>query len=366
MKKRIVLNKYKKNNYHHAINSARAKKIFKIYKRNKNRSEQGLPKDEKTDKRKLEGKYKSHTKVVAPSNFSLIENPAEIADFINNLKGLFTSRRKVFVILKHVEKINYDAIIVLLSVMVRFKSHNIGFNGDFPLNLNAKRTLIESGFFENLYKNFKNEDRYKLGFQKVIHTHAWKNVDSKLSAQVIENASKKIWNEPRRCQGVQRTMLELMLNTNNHASLVKGGDKHWWLSTNYIAEHNKVAFSFVDYGVGVFNSLNNKTKKSKFHGWTSKMTDKFKYGSNADLLKLIMEGELHRTVTGKHWRGKGLPGIFEAFKRNQISNLYIITNDVFADVSSNNFKTIKTNFPGTFIYWEINQRSLNTNGSIGN
>jgi hypothetical protein len=71
-------------------------------------------------------------------------------------------------------------------------------------------------------------------------------------------------------------------------------------------------------------------------------------------IKLLMSGELHRTVTGEHFRGKGLPGIKEVFERQQISNLFVISNNVFANVTKDEYNKISSNFSGTFVFWEIN------------
>lgn len=51
-----------------------------------------------------------------------------------------------------------------------------------------------------------------------IYTHAQLAVAPDIADLLIKQASKTIWGEPRRCPGVQRTFIELMHNTNNHAS----------------------------------------------------------------------------------------------------------------------------------------------------
>jgi len=79
------------------------------------------------------------------------------------------------------------------------------------------------------------------------------------------------------------------------------------------------------------------------------------FNNNADLLKLILDGTLHRSVTGKDYRGKGLPGIAGALRRNQISNLHIITNDVYCQPDKDFYKKLETSFSGTFVYLELGQ-----------
>ena len=68
-----------------------------------------------------------------------------------------------------------------------------------------------------------------------------------------------------------------------------------------------------------------------------------------------MEGDFHRIVTEKYYRGKGLPGIADVQKRKQISNLRIVTNDVCGSFDNAEYRKMKTYFNGTFVYWELNK-----------
>lgn len=363
MKKHWTSTEYKNKNSQHAKRELKRRLKSKEKLKRKRRALQGLNKVERYNYHQINEKHKDFVKISAPKNFSFINNTDEVSIFIDKLNRQYEQKNKVFILLESVENVSYGAIVVLLSIMVKFKASNIDFDGNFPTNLSARRIIEQSGFFENLFKRFKDEERYAIHPKSnTIHTHAWKDVDSELGAEIVENASKTIWGEARRCQGVQRALLELMQNTNNHAKIGKEGEKHWWLSVNHIKDEKKVTFSFVDFGVGVFKSLDNKTEKSKFFGWKEKLANAFNYSGNVELLKLILEGKLHKTVTDKHFRGKGLPGIKEVFSRNQISNLHIITNDVYSNVSKGEYKRISKSFSGTFVYWELTQENTNCHG----
>lgn len=276
MKRLFSTSTYSKHNSRKARRSQRRRLIFHAKKKRKRKLELGVPKRLREYKRKFEDRFQGYKRVYAPGNLSFIENPVEVTEFISELKGHFDKQKKVFVVLKNVKAISYDAIVVLLSIMVRFKANNIDFNGDFPDDVAAKRVLNESKFLPYLYQKFRKEDRYQLGQESSIHTHAWKDVDSELGHELIKNASKTIWGEERRCQGVQRTLIELMLNTNNHADDSKKGEKHWWLSVHHDKKNKKVSFAFIDFGVGVFTSLNNKRQGSKFFGVIDKLKERIK------------------------------------------------------------------------------------------
>lgn len=302
---------------------------------------------------KRKRKYSAYTFIKAPEVFSFIKEPEKFSKFINKVKKCYQRKKKVFIDLDYTTFIGYDALVVLLSILIRFKASKIGFDGSIPILSDPKRILIESGFLDNLYRQIGDSDRYKFLKGGTISTHAYKKVDSELTSEIITNASEHIWGEVRRCPGVQKALVELMHNTNNHAEHTTKGNKHWFLSVQHIKREKKVCFSFVDFGVGIFDNLDNKGKDSKWYNWDAHLLKIFKWSNNSELLKLILQGDLHTTVTKKPYRGKGLPGIHDVLKRNQFNNLHIITNDVFADVGNKNFSKMKNKFSGTFVYWEL-------------
>ncbi len=337
-----------------ARRSLAARLRFKRYLRQKHREEGRMPQQELAVRHHLQHQAVPPTKVKAPDVLSFVRNPEEVCKFIAELRACFDKRKPVWVILKHVRELDYDGITVLLSVMVRFKSKRIEFNGDYPTDGAARKTLEDSKFFNHLLKgSFRDEDDFDLTGKSSILTHAMRKVDSQLGQKLIESATQTVWGEKRRCPGIQRTFIELMQNTNNHASLDKEGDKHWWLSVKHIKEQNRVAFSFVDYGVGVFYNLQNKRQDNKFFRVLERLSEKFRYGNNAEILKLIFLGELHKTASGKPFRGKGLPGVYEALKGNKLSNFAMITNNVFYHSHGDDYRILQTEFQGTFIYWEL-------------
>jgi|TARA_R100000501_G_C2629154_1_gene123688 hypothetical protein len=333
---------------------------FKRKQRKRRKSLLGISKLDQAKNDYYHGTHKDYKKVRAPKTLSLVTNTEETIKFISKVKEVYEKKKRLFVILRNVDVIEYDAIILLLSILIKFKSKKIDFNGDFPNNPVARRILINSNFFKYISDNFPDQDRYDLIKEGRITTHAQKKVDSELTDSVIKDSSEWVWKEERRCTGVQRALIELMHNTNNHAAFEGAAEKHWWLSVQRRKKDNTACFSFIDFGVGIFESLyNSKGKDSKWYNWKKGMSKFFNFDDDhTELLKLILNGSMHRTVTGKSYRGKGLPGIYGAFKRNDISRLHIISNDVFADVENNIFLSLKNEFSGTFVYWEV---SINNN-----
>ncbi len=312
-------------------------------------------------KRRLEAHdpLAGYRRVAAPRVFSFINEPEHVSKFVAELSTHFEKSNRVFVVLRNVEIIDYSAIVVLLSIMVQFKTRNIRFNGDYPANQVANKVLQDSGFFKILSATIKERDTYEIntGRGDGIFTHSMKRVDSRLTAQLIEAASLTICGEPRVRKGVQRSLIELMMNTHNHADRNVPAAKNWWMSVHHDLSAKRVSFAFVDYGIGVFSSLQNKSPKSKFFDWQRKIVGKLTFSNNAEFLRKILQGDLHATVTKMPFRGKGLPGIMQAMKRNSFSRLHVITNDVFANVEDDNFRTLNAPFEGTFVYWEVGEKN---------
>lgn len=278
---------------------------------------------------------------------SIVEEPDETLAFFNEIERCHRNGIGVFVDLEGVSRLQYDALVVLLSMARRFDLSKLAFLGNYPKDADADTKLKRSGFFDGL----KHQSPKSSSF----YSHHDRGVESKLTAGVIREAATKIWGAPRRCPRVQSVLIELMQNTNNHAEPRNPGEQLWWLSVDANENDHRALFAFVDFGVGVFKSLDGKSSQSPFFRWRQKLAGVFGQSENPALMKRILEGDLHRAVVIDYFRGKGLPGIFDALNRGAISQLRVVTNDVFANVATNDYKQLKNPFTGTLVYWELDR-----------
>lgn len=334
-------------------------------KKNRNRALLGVNKEIRRERAYNTDYYRRNgaiKKLEAPHNFSLLGNTEEVISFINKVDACYEKKKNLFIDMDNVERIAYGAIIVLLSKLVQFKAKKLAVNGSFPRNKEAKQVLKESGFIDYLYRDdVRVQNEYVI--DKKICTHANKIAEPALTAKIISIVSKELWGEERRCLGVQRVFLELMQNTNNHASDIQG-EKHWWTSFAHVKTNNedKICFSFIDYGVGIFTSLENK-REGKFLGILDKIKSLFGNVDHAKMMDMLLHGEIHKIARNNKnqepYRGKGLPGIFGAMEKNDISNLQIISNDAYANVSKNKYVKLNNKLEGTYVYWELNLSNNN-------
>ena len=122
----------------------------------------------------------------------------------------------------------------------------------------------------------------------------------------------------------------------------------------------KAYFSFIDYGVGIINSLRND-EHGKFYNIIPKIRELFNPQNNAEMLSLLLKGEIHKTSTGKYYRGKGLPCLFKACEDNKIANVVVIANDAKVEYTAGTNVKLNNSFAGTFIHWELNFNNVNIN-----
>lgn len=342
-----------------AVNSDLRKKRIRKWLSESGRKTQLIQKSLDYEKRH----FYDFVHIAAPKQFSFVENEKETLRFINTIRLNYQKHKKVFINLRHVKYVTTDALLLLLSYLYRFRTKKLHFNGNFPNDSKVRKQVEDSGFFKNLYGNLTRSQSYDIVGNNTFHTHANTVGDPVLSDKIIKRISRDIWGEEKRCLGVQRVILELMQNTNNHAGDLKG-DKHWWMSSSYDKEKNEASISFIDFGKGIFRSLDNKKPGEKFYGWRERFVNLFPWADTDDKrLREILQGGLYdnapKTSTKLYYRGKGLPGIYKAHSNNALYSLFIISNYVYADIDNNQYHLMDDEFMGTFVSWKINFNSVN-------
>lgn len=298
--------------------------------------------------------------ITAPQNFSLSENEEKTLVFLRKIKTCYENGTKVLIRLDKVKKITNDAILLLMSTMVQFQTANIRFDGTRPDKKAIEKKIDRSGFYNYVSgKTIVESDQYSFNrMESHLYTHGQKRVDSNLANEIVKYSSTFVWGEPRRCQGVQKTLLELMHNTFDHADRQKG-EKHWWLSVEQNKKRQEVTFAFIDFGVGIFRSLKNKKPNEPLYGALDSLKSRFpNYKTEPELLQLILEGKIKRTQSKKYNRGKGLSKIHTLYRENKISSLVMVSNKASAHPDNNDFHELADEFMGTFISFKINQNTV--------
>lgn len=279
-----------------------------------------------------------------PTVFSLRENTVETINYINDLKKLKNNNSRIYLNMKNVQVISNGTIALLLSVVNDFTSRGKKIIGSKPKKAEPKRILELSGFFDYMDGNIQYPSEIN---SNTIIEQSNKSVEPQSTAKIVRSAMKTVTGIEQRNKKLQGLFIELMANSINHG-FPNSEKKKWIVSTSHYKKEKCVSFSFIDNGVGILKTLNQKIDR--------KLITIFK--GKQDLLQSAFKGDIG-SRTGLSFRGKGLPFIKDKHDTNRISNLFILTNNVILDFKNNKFYEIPVPYSGTFYYFE-----LNTNNKI--
>lgn len=291
-------------------------------------------------KRKFKIKIEEHDEklnmLTPPTIFSISENFEETYNFLENLKeNALKDEERVFLNLKKIDKITTDTLICLKHIGHYVKDEEkkkVQLCCVLPKNKKLKKIILNSGFYKSNTTNNKDNSGIYEGI----------NVDNDLSAYVTEVLLAKTNGCKSDFAYLYNCLSEMMENTAKHAYEEKNKENKtektfWYLSFENFK--NKYCFVFFDTGKGIPATINKKM--------FSDVLNPFK--SQSDLLLSALKGE-ERTRTTQVHRGKGLPAILEMAEK-RVSNMKIISSKACYNLNGNN--DLKTEFKGTFYYWEI-------------
>lgn len=342
---RATKDKYKRHQYQRQLRQLKSLKRRKAWLKAKRKYFQG----KSASQREFYETKRQATPVDAPSVFSIKQNPNKVFQFIALLKSFRLKKqvKAVFISLKDCTYISNGAVALMISVIKELKSFNIKVSGSYPDDKPTRAILEKSGFFDFVIGNVSEENRVT---PNTILQQGTDVVDSEIITPLVLKSMKFLYGKPYRNQRIQSLLIELMANTVNHAFAVNKTSK-WYLSISPDEENKKVMFTFIDNGQGISNTLNLK--------FFDKIASLF-LGSNGQILQAAFDGKFG-SRTKERKRGRGLPSIKKCFTENFISNLVVITNNVFLDFKSNETQLLDYNFDGTCYYWELDLNCVQWN-----
>jgi len=326
------------------------KKLYKSQKhrrRNNRRSRRAVKrKNERRCKRRVairSGAVKREIRLVAPVNFSLIDNAVEALFFFEEFTKYGRRKHPVFLDMSEIREITPDAILYLLSLFdLLEEEHDFSqVKGNLPSHKPCRAVLLESGFLEQL----KGRQLPRLRGRNILSIETGSQVRGDVAAKVISFAQSRLG---RRATGqtssVYKTIIECMANTTNHAYKDEAQGT-WRLVASYDKEQNRVRFAFLDNGRGIPHTI-----RKNFH---ERLQTLFQYPpDDGKLIRSAIRGDF-RTRTRKIWRGRGLPAIYSYCKKGEIADLVIVSNNAFVKSATDTDVLLKRKFHGTLLCWDF-------------
>lgn len=323
----------------------------------------------KTDS--LEEKYQEGNlvEIDAPEVFSIINNSTETLNFFKKIVDTARGFEPVLVQMEKVTHIGIDALIYYIVTLHKCEAicGVARVKGTFPKNEKVKKFLSESGFL-----NFHTTDPENIiRSGDIIEISGGNNADNEVSRKMCQFTQDKLGLTRLPTRGIYNILLELMLNTSEHAYTTNNNHFDRWLAfARYDKKRDKITFTFCDTGYGIPTTVK-KNRIEQFWKWV----DNFGFsslGSDHQLVSSALKGAF-RTKTELGYRGKGLPTIYKFAKSGYIQDLVILSNRArlnFSkdgvsgksgeDSSEYSFSSndMEENFEGTLFSWSVDKNSL--------
>lgn len=281
--------------------------------------------------------------LVAPNQFSFVENHEEVLEYMAKAKELLGRGIQVNFDLSQIDSLTPDAIALLIAnVRNRGFYRGVGIRGRDPHRQELRQMFEESGFYDHVVSKVPRKRDPK---NLLLHRVTNYRTEPSIAKKVCQTAAKHTFGIEQQYPPLYDILVECMTNTNNHANPQQKGVHDWWLF-HYCPNNSKVSFfAFIDLGVGIFKSFPARSYVNRFASFLAGKR-------NVDLVDDLLQGKI-TSRTGLGIRGKGFPTIYEHTKEPLVRNFVLITNDVYANISSGAYKQMKNEFEGTFLYWEI-------------
>jgi hypothetical protein len=287
------------------------------------------------------------TNKITPPHFTLkYEHCIPVIEFINELKYMGQKGKHINIIMDDVVEIGEGAIAMLLSVINEIGNNAVFVKGTKPKDPSAKAILEKSGFFKYISTILSTENVNTKN--AILRTGDNKTPNTEIAAEV-RKSMETVWGINSRCPRLFGGIFEMFRNSCDHA-FRKNESVTWHLGLSHFEENNLVKFSFVDNGKGII--------KTFVTGLLKTVVNYFK--DNTDILTTAFHDGIE-SRTGLSWRGKGLPTIFELSSDKIISNLVVITNNVYIDFDRNIIVTLPVSYSGTYYYWVIDKNCEQSN-----
>jgi hypothetical protein len=322
---------------HKKFNSIRSKKRLHKHRKRKNKKYDPF----KTFFGRKQKRKNDVQNIQAPSKFSFVENTEKTLKYFRKARKYLSKGYPINFDISKIDYLTSDAIALQIARIKDEKFHYYNtIYGNAPDDLKSKELFLQSGF----YKYVQTKGPKPSGYNKLIHKITDNKVEPVIAKEACISGLKHTFGNEDIFDPLYDILIKIMQNTNNHAGETRG-KYNWWLHVYNDPVSSTSKYTFLDLGVGIFESLPVQTFKRK-------ISDIVGLTSNTDLVEPLFKGKI-KSRTGKPERGKGIPQVYDSSKNKAFKEFYLISNDVKVDMKNMNIKKLNNNFSGTLFYWEL-------------
>jgi hypothetical protein len=286
--------------------------------------------------------------MIAPTNFSLYQNPGETLEYIESVKSVVMNNMPVKIEMKSIEVLSIDTIMYFLAVLKRLRFYGVSYScgGDLPDNEKCKYLLRASGFLSHV--NTRNPNADLTHESDVVRIISGKYSEPKTVKKLCDFVISKLNFTRIGTMDLYIMIMELMSNTRDHA-YININKYHmltdWYVFVYCLEDKKAIRFIFLDTGDGIPATIRKKLLEptKTFLG----------LNSHTDYIESALEGIDLRSRSGESYRGNGLPTINSFHQQGYIKDLTIISNRGY--FGEDRQDDLDSGLEGTLFYWEISQ-----------
>lgn len=305
-----------------------------------------------SDKAKKYNSTERRFEFKAPSDFCLSTNPIGVTEYFLSVMRFIAEKsnvgKRIFFDISEINHIGIDALMYLLAIVRNLKKGlrvKFSFSGNSPSDPRARKLMNESGFFKYVQVNGKIPLEVNRDNLQII---TGGKISPKVSKKIADFVIGISGIRPRQCGFLYGMIIELMSNTMQHAYKNNLMDSQWYC----FVEHDSgvFRFSFLDTGWGIPKTVRKKWyERVRFLGLVNE----------DDLVRSALNGEF-RTQTKELNRGKGLPGIYENYKKSNLRDFEIVSSRALVRAVDGGLVSQFLDNPliGTCISWQIDIATL--------
>lgn len=289
--------------------------------------------------------------ILAPRVFSLLRNRSSVIEYIDGIMKHAKSKEYVTMNISEVTDTDPLTVSLLIAIMMdkRIKAR-MSFakyvSIRIPTGDSGPAAMFRKCDFHRIVTSGSSDSNY---FMSRVDT----SINRRIIKEVLKLAEKKNIEGAR--SNLSPILVEIMSNTNNHAGLSDDRDDEYPWHLSIIEEENKICFSVIDLGVGIYESLktNEALRNIPKEEWSA-VNNIYENEQSRYLATNIPKGVYSSTKL--NFRGKGLREIYiRANRTASIGEFVIITNKARVDVLNIEKQNIDSgcSFRGTAYYWEM-------------
>lgn len=283
-------------------------------------------------------------RVIAPSNFSLINNTADVLKYFSDAFNLLKNKNNVLLDIGDIDVLSPESLLLLVaSVNDKNFLHNYRVVGNEPKKKDLNKLFTESGFYEYVNAN----GRFRKSEDSNLHKEVSNTPDPKIVLDFSLIGLRNVFENEKPYHPLYEILMECMTNTSNHADPEREGAVKCWLYAYNNTEKHTTNYVLLDLGVGIFGSF-------KFKYYIKKIAKNI-FPSNVDYVDDLLSGNIGSTVKkDNEIRGRGLPIIVKYAKEERnLEDFYIIANDVKINLKTGERVSLPYSLMGTMLCWKL-------------